>query len=123
MLRKSFYPYEYMDSCKRFEETSLPEKEDFYINLKMEEIIDAHYKHAKRVWKKKKNFEIRNLGEYRDLYAQNDTLFFAEVFESFRIKSIEIYEIDPAHFWAMSQKLPVDDFKWKKRFPNLMKIL
>ena len=120
MLRKGVYPYEYMDSCKRFEETSLPEKKDFYINLKMEDIIDAHYKHAKRIWK---NFEIKNLGEYRDLYAQNNTLFFAEVFESFRIKCIEIHEIDPAHFWAMSQKLPVDDFEWKKRFPNLMKIL
>ena len=66
--------------------------------------------------KKQKNFEIRNLGEYRDLYAQNDTLFFAEVFESFRIKCIEIHAIDPAHFWAMSQKLPVDDFEWKKDF-------
>ena len=49
MLRKGVYPYEYMDSCKRFEETSLPEKKDFYINLKMEDIIDAHYKHAKRI--------------------------------------------------------------------------
>ena len=50
MLRKGVYPYEYMDSWKRFDETLLPEKEDFYSNLKMEDIADADYKVAKRVW-------------------------------------------------------------------------
>ena len=29
MLRKGVYPYEYMDSWKRFDETSLPKKENF----------------------------------------------------------------------------------------------
>ena len=31
-------------------ETSLPEKQDFYNNLKIEDITDADYKYAKRVW-------------------------------------------------------------------------
>ena len=26
------------------------------------------------------------------------------------------------HGWAMSQKLPVNGFKWKKIYPSLMKI-
>ena len=39
-----------MDSWKRFDETLLPEKKDFYSNLKMEDIADADYKVAKRVW-------------------------------------------------------------------------
>ena len=30
-----------MDSWKRFDETSLPEQEDFYSNLKMERITDT----------------------------------------------------------------------------------
>ena len=51
MLRKGAYPYEYMDSWKRFDETSLPKKEDFYSNLNMEDTADADYKHAKKVWK------------------------------------------------------------------------
>ena len=34
MLRKGVYPYKYIDSWKRFDETSLPKKEDFYSNLK-----------------------------------------------------------------------------------------
>ena len=37
----------------------------------MEDITDADYEHAKGVCKE---FEIKNLGEYRDLYVQSDTL-------------------------------------------------
>ena len=33
LLQKGLYPYEYMDDCERFNETSLPEKEDFYSHL------------------------------------------------------------------------------------------
>ena len=39
-----------MDSWKRFNDTSLPEKENFYSHLNMENIADVDYKHTKRVW-------------------------------------------------------------------------
>ena len=71
MLRKVVYPYEYIDDWGKFNETSLPEKDDFYSRLNMEDITDADYVHEKRVCK---DFEIINLGEYHDLYVQNDTL-------------------------------------------------
>ena len=32
------------------------------------------------------------------MFVQCDTLLLADVFEKFRDKSIEIYELDPAHF-------------------------
>ena len=54
------------------------DKEGFYNNLNMEEITDADYMHAKRVCK---DFEIKNVGGYRDLYLKNDTLSLADVFE------------------------------------------
>ena len=41
---------------------------------------------------------IWNLGEYHDLYVQCKTLLLADVFENFRNKFIEIYELDPVHF-------------------------
>ena len=44
-----------------------------------------------------KKFGLKTIGEYHDLYVQNDTLLFADVFENFRNKCIEIYEFDPAH--------------------------
>ena len=40
----------------------------------------------------------KNLGEYNDLYVQYDTLLLGDVFENFRDKCIEIYELDPVHF-------------------------
>ena len=36
ILKKGVYPYEYMDEWEKFNETSLPKKEDFYSNLIME---------------------------------------------------------------------------------------
>ena len=38
-----------MDDWEKFIETSMPEKEDFYSHLKMEDITDADYMHAKRI--------------------------------------------------------------------------
>ena len=43
-------------------------------------------------------FKIKNLCGYHDLYIQNDTLLLVDVFENFRDKCLEIYELDPAHF-------------------------
>ena len=47
LLRKGVYPYEYMDSWQRFDETSLPDKEAFYSNLYMEDITDVDYRQTK----------------------------------------------------------------------------
>ena len=96
LLRKGIYPYEYIDSWERFDETSLPDKEAFYSSLNMEGITSVDYRHAKRVYKE---FEINNLGDHHDLYAQSHTLLLADVFENFRNKYIEIYEVDLAHFF------------------------
>ena len=84
-----------MDSWEKFNETELPPKKDFYSNFNLENISDKDYKHAQKVWE---TFEIKNLGEYHDLYVQCDTFLLADVFENFRNKCIEIYELDPAHF-------------------------
>ena len=58
LLRKSVYPYEYMDEWEKFNETTLSEKEEIYSNLNMEDSTDADYVHTKRVFK---DFEIKNL--------------------------------------------------------------
>ena len=84
-----------MDSWQKFCETTIPPKEAFYSELNLEDITDKNCAHAKKLWKV---FEIKNRGEYHDLYVQCDTLLLADVFENFRDKCIEIYELDPAHF-------------------------
>ena len=95
LLRKGVYPYEYMDNWERFNEILLPNKEAFYSNLNMEDITDTDYRHANKVFKE---LELKNLGEYHDLYVQSDTLLLAEVFENFRNMGIKVYELDPSHF-------------------------
>ena len=109
---------------------------------------------------KEKDFEMKNLAEYHDLYVQSNTY---DLFEIFRNMCIKIYELDPAKFlsapglawqvtlkktkvklyfltdnnmllmvekgirggmchsiindlygWAISQKLPVNNFQWIK---------
>ena len=40
--------FEYMDDWGNFNETTLPEKEEYYSNLNMEKITDADYQHGKR---------------------------------------------------------------------------
>ena len=98
LLRKGVYPYEYMDNWERFNETLLPIKESLYSNLNMENIDDIDYKHGSNVFK---IFKLKNLGEYHDLYVQSDTLLLADVFENFRNKCLEVYELDPTHFLSL----------------------
>ena len=95
LLRKGVCPYEYMDDWEKFNKTTLPEKEEFYSNLNMEDITDADYMHAKRVCK---DFEIKNLAEYHDLYLKSDTSLLADAFESFRKMCLKIYYLDPVKF-------------------------
>ena len=65
----------------------------------MEDITDAYYMHAKRVYK---NFEIKNLGEYHDLYLKSDTLLLEDVFKNFKKMSFKNYHVNPAKFLSAS---------------------
>ena len=71
LLRKGVYPYEYMDGWYKFNEKIIPSKELFYSNLTLENISEVDYMHANNVFK---TFELKNLGEYHDLYIRSDTL-------------------------------------------------
>ena len=64
----------------------------------MENISETDYRHANNVFK---TFKLNNLGDYHDLYVQNDTLLLADVFENFRNACIKTYELDPAHFISL----------------------
>ena len=97
LLRKAVYPYEYISSWDKFEETKLPPKEAFHSNLNMSDISEYDYKHAQRVWKE---FKLKNLGEYHDLYLKTDTLLLSNVFEALRNTCLQHYKLDPAHFYT-----------------------
>ena len=61
----------------------------------MEYIADADYVHAKGVCK---DFQIKNFGEYHDLYVQSNALLLADIFENFRSIYIKMCELDSAKF-------------------------
>ena len=92
MLWKGVYPYEYMGDWEKFNE-----KEDFYSHLNMEDIIDADYMYAKRVCK---DFEIKNWGEYHDLFVQSDILLLADVFGNFQNK-LKYMSLIPQNFFQL----------------------
>ena len=93
LIRKGIYPCEYMGNWDRFEEKTLLPVRSFYSKLNMSGISD----HACKVWR---DFEIKNLGEYHDLYLHTDIILLANVFESFRKVCLDNYELDPAHFYT-----------------------
>ena len=59
--------------------------------LNFEDITDKDYAQGQKVWEV---YEIKNLGEYYDLYVQFDTLLFADLFE--------IYKRNAARFLSAS---------------------
>ena len=95
LTRKGVYPYEYVDSPKKLEETQPPPKEAFYSRLNDEGISDEYYMH--NVWKALK---MKSLKDYHDLYNQTDVLLLADVFENFRNICSKNYNLDPAHYFT-----------------------
>ena len=86
-----------MDSWEKFSEKSLANKESFYSELNKEDITYKDYAHAQKMWEV---FEIKNLGEYHNLYVKIDAFLLANVFEKFRDKCTEIYGLDPSYFYT-----------------------
>ena len=97
MTKKGIYPYDYMNGFEKFSERQLPPKQDFYSKLNDCGITDKEYEHAEIIWKE---FEIKNLGEYHDLYLKSDVLLLADVFEEFRNICLENYSLDPACYYT-----------------------
>ena len=88
LTRKGVYPYEYINSWDRLEETQLPPIDAFYSNLNMSSISEGDYQHAQKVWKE---FGIHSPGYYHDLYLRTDVVLLANVYEAFRDTCLKHY--------------------------------
>ena len=104
LIKKGIYPYEYMTDWDKFKETKLPPREAFYSKLNMSDVGNEDYEHANRVWKE---FRLKDLGEYHDLYIKPDVILLANIFEAFRKVYLKNYGLNPAHFYTASR------FAWK----------
>ena len=97
MTKKGVYPYDYMDSFEKFEESRLPNKEYFFSIMNNDHITDEDYQHAQNVWNE---FGLSKMGEYHDLYLKSDILLLADVFENFRKTCQQYYGLDPPHYFT-----------------------
>ena len=96
--RKGIYPYEFMDDFEKFKKQSLPKKTSFFSRLKQEKVSEEDFEHAQRVWRE---FELKNMGDFHDLYLKTDVLLLADVMENFRKLCEKHYGLDPAHFFTV----------------------
>ena len=97
LKQKGFYPYEYMDSEEKFNDTKLPPREAFYSKLSGKGITEKDYKHAGDVWN---SFKMKTFKEYHELYNITDVLLLADVFENFRELCLKIYGLDPVYYFT-----------------------
>ena len=105
LKQKGAYPYEYMDSFKRFGEKKLPPRECFCRSLKDRTTgdngkkLDGHLsdKDCLTYSKTWDEFNMKNIGDYHDNYLKKDVLLLADVFEKFIDTS---YKLDPCHYFS-----------------------
>lgn len=98
LTEKGVYPYSYMNSWEKFNEKNLPPINDFYDELNDSDISEEQYAFAKKIWKE---FQIKTMRDYTDLYLKTDVLLLADIFENFRDSCIKLYELDPAHYYTL----------------------
>ena len=77
-MRNGLYPYEYVDDWEKFNETLLPEKQDFYSHLKVEDITFADYAHATRVCQ---DFEAKVFENFRNMFLEYMSLILQNLFQ------------------------------------------
>ena len=95
---KGIYPYEYMNSFKKINETELPSKDKFFSSLKNEGISEKDYKKVKNIWN---SFTVKTLGEYHDLYLKPDVLLLlCDVFEKCINTYLNYYGLDPCYYFS-----------------------
>ena len=95
--QKGFYPYEYMNTEEKFNNTKLPPQEGFYSKLSGKGITEKNYKHACNVWN---TFKMKTFKDYHKLYNETDVLLLADVFENFRNLCLKIYGLDPVYYYT-----------------------
>ena len=103
LKQKGTYPYEYINSFKRFDEDKLCARKYFYSSTKDNKtsedgkLSDGYisiedYMVCEKIWDK---FKMKDMGDYHDHYLKKDVLLLADVFEKFIDTCLKYYELDP----------------------------
>lgn len=98
MRQKGVFPYSYVDSFTKLDETSLPPIGSFYDTLREEGISQEEYTRATLIWQK---FKCTTLGDYSDIYLKSDIFILTDIFENFREICLLQYKLDPAQYYTV----------------------
>lgn len=101
LKKKGYYPYSYMNSPEKFNETQLPPLCEWRNTLADGEVLltEKEFQDAQKVYTV---FHCRNLGDYHDLYLTVDVLLLASVFEEFRSLCYTSYGLDCVYYYTAS---------------------
>ena len=97
LKQKGFYPYEYMDSEEKFNDTKPPPQKAFNSKLSGKGISNKNYNHVLNVWN---TFNMKTFKDYHELYNVTDVLLLADVFENFRDLCLKNYGLDPVYYFT-----------------------
>ena len=95
--QKGVYPYEYLNSFKKFSEEKLSGRSKFFISLKDECVCEKDYLKANNIWNV---FQINTIGDYHDLYLKTGVSLLADVFGKFISTCLDYYKLDPCHSFS-----------------------
>ena len=101
MLGKGYYPYEDGDSWEKLDETIIPPKEAFYSKLNLEGIS---------YWWLKRELEAEFAKQHIGMLKQTINIW--KITIKHWVIILEFLDVNNVYGWAMSQKLPVNGFKW-----------
>jgi len=97
MIQKGIYPYDYIDNYERFNETKLPNNNEFYSKLNYSECSNEDYERAQIVWNK---FKCQKLLDYHKLYLKSDVLLLSDIWANFRDISYKNYNLDSTYYYT-----------------------
>lgn len=98
MSAKGIFPYDYITSFEKLNETSLPPIDAFYNALTDSHITEEQYKHAQNVWEKT---NCETLEDYARIYLESDVLLLSDVMENFRDLAMSIYKLDCNNYYTL----------------------
>ena len=75
---KGHFPYEYLDSLQKLEETSLPPHEAFYSSLRRSNISEDEYALCQNVWRSK---NMQTMADFLEWYNNKDVVPFLTAIE------------------------------------------
>ncbi|XP_046806306.1 uncharacterized protein LOC124419769 [Lucilia cuprina] len=100
LIRKGVFPFDYLNSWEKLNDTCLPSREQFYNQLNELECSLEDYKHAQDIWT---TFKCKILQDYLIMHLKTNVMLQTDVFEYFRRICKCSYSLDPCHYYTAEE--------------------